>query len=56
VEDDGDGGTLADAGATSLAVESGSVSTGEEDPGMAGASTDAAKRRSASPTAASEQK
>jgi hypothetical protein len=56
--DDGDGGTLADAvaAATGLAGDGGSVSTGEEDPGVAGASADAAKRRSASPTAASERK
>lgn len=55
-EDDGDGGRLADTVATGLAGEGGSVSTGEEDPGVAGASADAAKRRSASPTATSERK
>ena len=51
--DDGDGGRLADAAATGLAGEGGSVSTGE-DSSVAGA--DATKRRSASPTAASERK
>jgi hypothetical protein len=53
--DDGHVGRLADAAAASLAGEGGSVSTGE-DPGVAGASVDATKRRSASPTAASERK
>jgi hypothetical protein len=53
--DDGHGGRLADAVATSLAGEGGSVSTGE-DPGVAGAGADATKRRSASPTTASERK
>jgi hypothetical protein len=53
--DDGDGGRLADAAATDLAGEGGSVSTGE-DTGMAGASADATKRHSVSPTAVSERK
>jgi hypothetical protein len=53
--DDDHGGRLADAAATSLAGEGGSVSTGE-DPGVADASVDATKRRSASPTTASERK
>jgi hypothetical protein len=53
--DEGDDGRLADAAAIGLVGEGRSVSTGD-DPGVAGVSADATKRRSASPTAASERK